>query len=122
MVETSMRIGLAGLQAAQKQATIRSSNIVNAFTPGYRAQEPQQVNTAGGPQVTVSTSTRPTTQLLSDGTQAEFSNVNLAEEFVGLKQAELAYKASAAVLRSAMERSDELLNAFDRGRDTDTKA
>lgn len=40
-------------------------------------------------------------------------NVDLAEEAVNLKIAEISYKANISVLKTASEMSDELLNTFD---------
>ncbi len=104
--------GLAGLKAARTSFAARSQNIVNAYTPGYQAAEPIQTATPNGPIVTVNQP--PANQVTGTQPQAPLdllgNNVNLPEEVVGSKLAEISYKASLAVLKTASEIEEETLD------------
>lgn len=108
----ALRTGLTGLVAAETSAAARAQNIVNAQTPGYRPVEPVLRSSDGG--VRASVRERP----LSPGAalaleEGALPPVSLAEELVQLKVAEIAYKASAAVVRTAGRLGDAALDIID---------
>ena len=119
----AMQTALAGMQAASGQLNIAAENIVNSQSTGedpgdaYHAQQAVQYTNAFGAPVVYARGKDPATlELYAPGLSAanddgivEFPNVNLAEEIVNLKLAELSYKASALVMLTAAEMLDELI-------------
>ncbi len=106
MVATSIfSIAVSGLNANATRAEVAANNVVNQNTPGFR---PTRVETTslvadrgldGGAGVQV--------QLL-DGTD---EGVNLVTEFTQLIASKVAYKASAALIRTGTELDDALLRS-----------
>lgn len=110
-MEDAVRIGLSGLRAAEAAVAIRARNIANLNTKGYRPVEPVQRAVDGGVEVAArEVPLAPETA----GALAEIppEGARLAEDLVGLKLAETAYKAAAAVVRTAGRMSDALLEAI----------
>ncbi len=87
---------LSGLVTASKQVERSAENIANVSTA------------VSNPAVTTDTT------LTNGDAVITGSDVNLIEEAVNLKTAELAYKANIKVLEAAQDLSDELINALDR--------
>lgn len=110
-MQDAMRIGLSGMKAAEAAVAARARNIANLNTKGYRPVEPVQKSVEGG----VQTSTREVP--LAPATAAALNDIppesdRLVEDLVNLKLAEVAYKASAAVMRTAGRMADTALKAF----------
>jgi flagellar basal-body rod protein FlgC len=124
---SAIHIGLSGLQAATKRFNVAANNIVNASTtsrPGEQGFVPFRiVNTprpGGGltaEAVPVNPPSIPLFNPDSPNANADglvnFPNVSLVEEIVQLKMAEHTYKASALIIKTALETERTLLDAFD---------
>ena len=98
---------LAGLQAATDRTAIRAGNIANMATPGYVAEEVEQVSTPSGPRVT---GARP-----GDGPAAPqglFAQVDLPKEIVDMQSAQRAFEATLVTLKTADEMTKTLLDAL----------
>jgi flagellar basal-body rod protein FlgC len=123
---------LTGLFAASKRAEASASNIANMSTAGsvdgtgaylpYQAQTTVQTASPGGGVTAMNIPKKPgvvnafapdSPFANSDGLVA-VPNVDLAEEAVNLKLAELSYKANVSVIKTAEEMSEELLKTVDK--------
>ena len=94
-------MGLAGMRAAEARFQARAINIANVNSEDYRPLEPKQTTDENGrPQVAV---TRATTDV---------PFVKVEEDLVDARQAAHAYRASAAVVRTADQMSKTLLDTF----------
>lgn len=100
---SALNSGIAGLRAAETRVAVRAQNIVNWQSEGYRPLVPVQTSQGEGPVVTV---TRPP-ELSGD-----FPFVDLVSEFVDMRIARHAYRASAAIIRTAGEMQKTLLDAI----------
>jgi len=110
-MQDAMSIGLSGMAAAEASIAARARNLANINTKGYRPVEPVQKSVEGG----VQTSTREVP--LTPATAAALGEIpaegeRFAEDLVNLKLAETAYKASAAVVRTANRLADEALETL----------
>jgi len=107
-----LSLAVSGLAAAQKRFAVRAENIVNVNTPGYRAQEPRQIDTGHGPAVVVSQSSPDKSADLPGPPAAGLdflgNDVDLAEEFVDIMRTRHAFAASAQVIKT----QDELARGF----------
>jgi flagellar basal-body rod protein FlgC len=127
----AMQTALAGMQAATGQLNIAAENIANAQSTGeepgdaYHAQRAVQYTNAFGAPVVYAQEKDPATleiyapslSAANDDGIVEYPNVNLAEEIVNLKMAELSYKASALVMLTAADMLDELIDRLGRHHD-----
>lgn len=122
---------LTGLFAAGKRVEASASNIANASSAGSldptSPNQPfqalttiQTTNESGGTSATnipkkpgFVNAYAPDSPFANADGQVGVPNVDLAEEAVNLKLAEISYKANISVLKTASEMSDELLNTFD---------
>ena len=107
----AIQIGLSGMRAAETVVSARARNIVNVNTKGYLPVEPVLKSSEGGVQATIREQTlSPETQ----GALAEMPEgpVDLANELLNLRLAEIAYKASAKVVKTAGQMQDAALQAF----------
>ena len=105
-------IALAGLAATETRLSARAQNIVNANTPGYDPLIVQQTSTPQGPVTRVSgggVSAAYTPTAGSFGQIPIENKVNLAAELTDFKMAETSYKAMAAVLRTAGDLEESIL-------------
>lgn len=124
-------IALSGLHAASKKVQAAASNIANMHTAGapdggspapYNAlTTAQTAQDGGGVRSAIIGKTPgfvpsydPGSPFANEQGRVDAPNVDLAEEAVTMTQAKAAYKASAAVMRTANEMQDELLKSFDR--------
>jgi flagellar hook protein FlgE len=102
MTSPTQSIGVAGMRAAETRVQARALNIVNAQTEDYRPLKPEQTTDETGRPVVSVTRT------------AELSNdvpfVEVEEEIVDMRIAAHAYRASAAVVRTADQMSKTLLD------------
>lgn len=95
--------GIAGLRAADAQASARAVNIVNWQSSDYDPLVPQQ---------TTGASDQPVVKITRAELNGGFPFVDLASEIVDLQMAKRAYQASAKVVRTADEMSKTLLDAL----------
>lgn len=122
---------LSGMAASTKRIETGAANIASAGTSGALAPEngpapyaAQTVQQTSGAQGTVTAQAVPKDPAIvqaydpdspfadADGTVG-VPNVNLAEEIVGMKRAEHAYKAALKTIETASEMQETLLKAFD---------
>lgn len=122
---------LTGLFAASKRVEASASNIANVSSAGsldpgdpiqpYQALTTVQTsNESGGTSATnipkkpgFVNAYAPDSPFANAAGEIGVPNVDLAEEAVNLKLAEISYKANISVLKTASAMSDELLNTFD---------
>ena len=105
-------IAVSGLQAAQFQLAVSANNIASADTAGYKAQRANLTALpAGGVAVAGTTSDPSPGPIQPDGSQG--SNVDLANEVVGMIQARNLYTANALVIRTADQMYGTQLNILD---------
>jgi flagellar hook-associated protein FlgK len=103
VMNSIMNIGVQGMKAAETRVAIRAVNIVNAATPNYQPFVPVQTTQALAPVVRA--------ERLSIGPgRAPFET--LAEDIVDMRLASNAYRASAAIVRTADQMSRTLLDAL----------
>ena len=122
---------LTGLFAASKRVEASANNIANASSAG--SLDPESATQPYQALTTVQTSIEsggtsaanipkkpgfvnayaPDSPFANAAGEVGVPNVDLAEEAVNLKLAEISYKANVSVLKTAGEMSDELLNTFD---------
>jgi len=121
---------LSGLMAQSKRLAVSADNIANMTSRGFRADGPaeqpgayrpkqtQDVTTAGGGvRAEVRPVTPPSVEVYAPGSPeadaegvAAIPNVNLAQELVTQMQAQRAYEANAAAIRTQDEMTDSLLD------------
>jgi flagellar basal-body rod protein FlgC len=122
---------LSGLLAAGKRVEAGADNIANAFTAGSldpeNPNQPYQARTtiqtaqeSGGVTATnvpknpgIVNAFAPDSPFANEDGLVAAPNVDLAEEAVNLKLAEIAYKANIATLKTASEMAEELDRLFD---------
>ena len=131
----AIQIALSGLTAASKKTEAAASNIANLGTAGsltepdnspYTPLEVQQSpiidsdgNGAGVEsefvprQPPFSPSYAPDSPFADDYGLIGAPNVDLAQEAVNLKLAELSFKANAKIIKAASEMQEELIKTFD---------
>ena len=93
---------VGGLQDAARRADVAAHNIVNADTPGFRAVA------APAPGLSGLTPAAPASGL--EAQLAADEGVDTALEFSNLIRAETAFKASAALVRTADDLSRTLID------------
>ncbi len=122
---------LTGLFAASKRVEASANNIANVSSAGsldpasptqpYQALTTVQTSTESGGTSAANipknpgfvNAYAPDSPFANADGEVGVPNVDLAEEAVNLKLAEIAYKANVSVLKTASAMSDELLNTFD---------
>ena len=82
---------LGGMRSEMDRINKIANNVANANTPGYRATGVGEGNTV-------------------EGDSSELSNVDLAEQFVGLISAKTGFAANVKVLKIEEELSNSLLD------------
>lgn len=105
-------IALAGLAATETRLFARAQNIANMNTPGYDPLVVHQTSSSHGPVARLSgggvdNAYSPISN--SSGYMAIENKVNLAAELTDFKMAETSYKAMVAVLRTAGEMEESIL-------------
>ena len=93
----------SGLRAASVRTESAAGNIANLQTPDYQASTVANRTLVSGPSLTGGTAVD--AQLFNRGGEP-----NLTREIVRLIEAEIAYKANAAVVRSGEEIARETLD------------
>lgn len=103
MIDSLLNTAISGLKTASKRAEVAANNIVNVSTDGFDADRVQQ-----------SSIVTDSTPAGGSGVQAQIiagsQPTDLASEIVNLIEAEVAYKASAATLRTAEDLAEELVD------------
>ncbi len=95
----SIAIALTGLNSASMRLNASASNIANVSTPQYTpiTTKSETIDTGG---VTTKYATK----------SPPFTNVNLIEEVVNMKMAEISYKASLNVIKTSNNMFNELID------------
>ncbi|ODS55550.1 MAG: flagellar basal body rod protein [Agrobacterium sp. SCN 61-19] len=102
-ISAIMGISLSGMQAQQTRLAATANNVANALTPGYSRLETSFTSPAqGGVSATVAPSGGPALD--------DMSNVDLASEMLSLVEAEIGFKANAAVWETGADIWDVLLS------------
>ena len=124
---SSFHIALSGLQAASTRLAVSAGNVANMTArrpleadgnaPGlYRPQRTIQTSTVGGGTQASTAAIEPAQLAIADPNsptgQAAVPNVDLGREAVEQIQAELSYKANAAIIRTAWDMEKSLLDMF----------
>lgn len=102
-VGSSLAASVSGLKASALRVNVAANNIVNQNTQGFKAAIVRAT----------SVNTTPTPDGGSGVVAQEFEgtqDVDIALEFVRLIEAEIAYKASAKVIKTIEEIETETLN------------
>lgn len=102
-ISAVMGISLSGMQAQQTRLSAAANNIANAVTPSYDRLETQFTGSKPGG---VTASVAPS----GDTTFDDTSNVDLASEMLSLVEAEIGFKANAAVWETGADIWDVLLS------------
>ncbi len=113
---------LTGLFASSKRVEAAAGNIANASSVGYTPQTTvQTTNETGGAQARnvdrpngTSRVYAPDSPLADPSGFIGLPNVDFAEEAVNLKLAEISYKASLSVIKTAEDMAEESLKLLDR--------
>lgn len=92
----AMTNALSGMQAGANRSAATANNVANAMTPGY-GRNTSDLSTAPGGGVSVSVSNDQTAQ------------IDLGTELLDLADAELAFKANAAVFETGADMWDVLM-------------
>lgn len=100
-ISAVMGISLSGMQAQQTRLAATANNIANVSTAGYDRLATRFSSTAPAG---VSASVAPS----GTATDPETSNVDLASEMLALNEAEIAFKANAAVWETGADMWDVL--------------
>lgn len=120
----SFSIAVSGLNAAARTVQISASNIVNARSggvirdrdgyQGYQPLQPTASSVAGGGVVTGARPVVPAYMPApgTDGTAYGLPNSSLTTDLVQMKLAQTAYKASAALIRTADEMQKTTLSVI----------
>ncbi len=119
-------IALSGLQAAARRLQVTASNVANMANRAdvaadgtvaaglFRPARVHQVATAGGGTEAVVQPVEPPFHIVPDPSRddgrAAMPNVDLAQQMVEMMLAKSAYKANAAIIRTAEEMDDALLD------------
>lgn len=110
MVSAALGYAVSGLGAAAKRFAIRAQNIVNLQSEGYRPLLPVQTSGAGGPELRAVPLSSAYAQHHFPGTELVAPPVSLESELSDILLSKLAYKASAAMIRTQREFDDALLD------------
>jgi len=105
-------IALSGLAATELRLSARAQNIANMNTPGYEPLVVHQTSTPYGPSARVSGGGIDDAYTPMSGSFGQIpveNKVNLAAELTDFKMAETSYKAMVAVLKTAGELEDSIL-------------
>ncbi|MBT3305629.1 MAG: hypothetical protein HN377_04015 [Alphaproteobacteria bacterium] len=105
-LERVLTTAVSGLKANAKKAQVSATNIVNQNTAGYKAVQVQTVSRNAGTFAGSNGKGSGVVAELVAGSQA----VDVALEFTRLIEAEAAYKANAAVIRTSEEIQRKAVN------------
>ncbi|MBT4937730.1 MAG: hypothetical protein HON14_01260 [Rhodospirillaceae bacterium] len=105
VVSSVLSTALSGMHANALRANVAANNVVNANTPGFSPSRAQSTSLVAGRGIDGGSGVN--VQIL-----ANEGEVDLVTEITQLIVAETAYKASAALVRTAEHTSDALLDAL----------
>lgn len=111
-MNSALGYAVAGMNAAAKRFAIRTQNVVNVQTEGYVPVEPVQTSGTGGPVVQARHLPPEYTQQKFPGTDFVVPQVSLDTEFSDILVSKIAYKASAALIRTQREFDQTLLDVL----------
>ncbi len=95
-ISSAMNTALSGMLAQQQRAASTTSNVANALTPGYdRLVTGTKANAGGGVTATTARS--------GAKTFPDSSNVDLAQEAVGMIETTTAFKANVSVFEAGAD-------------------
>ncbi|MCO6178501.1 flagellar basal body protein [Ciceribacter sp. RN22] len=100
-ISAILNIAVSGMQANTRSLTTSAQNVANAMTPGYRRQVTSFAADASGG-VTTTVHTSGATHL------PDTSDVDLGQEMLDAIQAEIGFKANAAVWETGADMWDVL--------------
>lgn len=127
----AINTAVSSLQVNSKKLEVSASNIANVASKGSMQENgkapyvpqtvQQQTIESGGETIGVKAVTQakepafipsldPDSPFADDNGVVGLPNVNLGEEFVNMKTAEISYKASAKVMETAIEMQESLLD------------
>lgn len=126
----AINIAVSGLNANAERVRVAANNIANAGTTGsvdgtgkqpYTPQDIVATSVQGGGVATAAVDRQPAYSPAYDPSSPDANaegmigvpNVDLTTEIVTAKMAELAYKASAKVIKTAENMQDTLIHTFD---------
>jgi flagellar hook-associated protein FlgK len=109
-MNSALGYAVAGMSAAAKRFAIRAQNVANLQTEGYVPVTAVQTSGTGGPTVQARRLPPEYAQQKSPGTDFVVPQVSLEAEFADILVSKLAYKASAALIRTQREFDDALLD------------
>ena len=134
-VVNTINIAVSGLDAASKRLFAAASNVANVSTVGsleegdqapytpIRASSASQSNVSGAPSGVLTRfeavdqpfvpSFDPDSPFANEEGIIGAPNVNLDEELVNAKAAEIAYKSNARMIEAVQENFDALIDIFD---------
>ena len=93
---------LSGLNASRRRMDAHANNLANLNTPGYQVQRPETKTGSDADSVQISEDARKQAREASQSAE-DFTDVNLAEEVVGMNLEKKIISANAAVIRKADE-------------------
>ena len=126
-----LNIAVSGLQAASRRLSVSANNIANAgvlrsarpdagvsdrvaTTAGFAPQRVLEESITGGGVLTVLSPVEPGAVIVPDNSSqtglSSFPNINFFAEYLEQKQALVAYKANASVIRAQQELDKSLLD------------
>ncbi len=109
-MNSALGYAVAGMNAAAKRFAIRAQNVANIQTEGYVPVTPVQTSGTGGPMVRAERLPPAYAQQKAPGTDLVVPEVNLETEFADILVSKIAYKASAALIRTQREFDRTLLD------------
>lgn len=94
---------VSALNALGTSQSVRSNNIANSETDGFKkSRTVLEENAAGGVSASVQRVTTPGPQVVQDdGSMLELSNVDMAEEITGMIPTKHAYEANIKAMQTA---------------------
>ena len=111
-MNSALGYAVAGMNAAAKRFAIHAQNVANLQTEGYVPVTPVQTSGAGGPVVRGDPLPPDRAQRKFPGTDLVVPQVDLETEFADVLVSKLAYKASAALIRTQREFDRTLLDVL----------
>jgi flagellar basal-body rod protein FlgC len=108
----SVDANVSALHALSTSQSVRANNLANSESVGFKkSRTVLEEKTAGGVTASVQRVSTPGPMLLQDdGSTQELSNVDMAEELVGMIPTKHAYEANLNVLRTAEEMDQSTLD------------
>lgn len=110
-ISQARAIGLSGLRVQERRLSQSASNVANSQTDEYEARRVDAETTRGGGVTSHVTPTgAPAPVVVDEMGERTLSNTDLVQERVTQLQARTAFKANLAVIRTADEMEESLLD------------